>query len=122
MKRRLAFTDGSHNILEITESIFVAEGRQSFLWPEGTSFTKAHLSVKSKTMITRPPTRDAETPYYVSIYKVNIYEAFGHTELWWPPAVNRDFCSSKDVVANGQGEFEGHSVQNFAYDFKKVMT
>ena len=121
MKRRLAFTDGSHNILEITESIFVAEGRQSFLWPEGISFTKAHLSAKSKAMITRP-TRDAETPHYVSIYKVNIYEAFGHTELWWPPAVNRDFCSCKDVVANGQGEFEGHSVQNFAYDFKKVMT
>ena len=110
----MAFVDASHNILEVTESIVVAEGRQSFLWPEGTSFTKAHISVKSKTMITRP-TRDAETPYYVSIYKVNIYEAFGHTELWWPPAVNRDFCSCKDVVVNG------HSVQNFAYDFKKVM-
>ena len=73
-------------------------------------------------MITKLATRDAETPYYISIYKVNIYEAFGHTELWWPPAVNRDFCSCKDVVANGQGKFEGHSAQNFAYDFKKVMT
>ena len=99
MKRRLAFVDVSHNILEVTESIFVAGGRQSFMWPEGTRFTKAHLSMKSKAMISRRPTIDAEKPYYVSIYKANIYEAFGHTELWWPPAVNRGFCSCKDVVA-----------------------
>ena len=70
MKQRFTFADGSHNILEVTEIIFVAGGCQSYLWPETTEFTKAHLLVKSKTMITRLPTRDAETPYYVSIYKV----------------------------------------------------
>ena len=49
MKQRFTFADGSHNILEVTESIYVAEGRQSLLWPEATKFTKAHVSVKSRT-------------------------------------------------------------------------
>ena len=71
--------------------------------------------MKSKAMISRRPTINAGKPYYLSIYilfKANIYEAFGHAELWGPPAVNKDFCSCKDVVDNGQGEIEDHSVQN----------
>ena len=67
-------------------------------------------------------TRGAETPYYVSIYilyKVKICVTVGHREMWWPPAAKRDFCSSKDDMANGQGEFEGHSAQKSASDFKK---
>ena len=34
--------------MEVTESIFVAEGCQSLLWPEATKFTKAHVSEKSR--------------------------------------------------------------------------
>ena len=48
MKQKLNFADGSYNILEVTESIFVAEGCQSLLWPEATTFTKAHVLEKSR--------------------------------------------------------------------------
>ena len=34
--------------MEVTGSIFVAEGHQSLLWPEATKFTKAHVSEKSR--------------------------------------------------------------------------
>ena len=36
VKQRFTFADGSHNILEVTEIIFVAGGCQSYLWPETT--------------------------------------------------------------------------------------
>ena len=92
VNKRFTFVDGSHNILEVTESIFVAGGCQIYLWPEDKIFTNAHVLEKSRTngyysLYSPDPARD--TSYYVSIYNVKIYEAFGYTEPWWPLVANR---------------------------------
>ena len=125
MKQIFSFSDGGHNILEITESIFVVWGRQNYLWSETTKFTKAYVSdsrwIRNEwSLYFHKRCRNTILRKHIYIlYKVKICVTVGHREMWWPPAAKRDFCSSKDDVANGQGEFEGHSAQKSASDFKK---
>ena len=44
------FVDEAHNILVITENLFVAGGRHIYLWPEATILSKSKGPVKTWTI------------------------------------------------------------------------
>ena len=119
----ILFTDKSLNILEITESIVVAVGHQSFLWPDVTKFTKAHVLLKSW----RNGHYSLHKRYKQSLFHKHIlgqdlwcfwqYRA----ELWWSPVANRHFCGFKDAVTNGQGELLKASVLKIPFMSSKYL-
>ena len=40
----------THNILEVTENLFTAGGRHSYLWPEATRLFRSHFPEKNGTI------------------------------------------------------------------------